>query len=32
MLSNVADLTKVHSVMAADGHPVTPELAASGSP
>lgn len=32
MLSNVADLTKVLSSMAADGHPVTPELAASGSP
>jgi TnpA family transposase len=32
MLSNVADLTKVLSPMAIDGYPVTPELAASGSP
>lgn len=32
MLSNVADLTRVLSDMAADGHPVTPALAASLSP
>jgi TnpA family transposase len=32
MLSNVADLTDVLSSMAADGHPVTADLAASASP
>ncbi len=32
MLSNVADLTKVLTDMAKDGHPVTPELVASTSP
>ncbi len=32
MLSNVADLTKVLSEMAKDGHPVTSELVASTSP
>lgn len=32
MLSNVADLTEVMADMAADGHPVTPQLAASISP
>jgi Tn3 transposase DDE domain len=32
MLSNVADLTRVLADMAADGHPVTPALAASLSP
>jgi TnpA family transposase len=32
MLANVADLTGALSSMAADGHPVTPELAASTSP
>lgn len=32
MLSNVADLTEVLSAMAADGHPVTAELAVSTSP
>ncbi|MBY5827382.1 Tn3 family transposase [Rhizobium leguminosarum] len=32
MLSNVTDLTEVMRGMAADGHPVTPELAASLSP
>jgi TnpA family transposase len=32
MLSNVADLTEVLSSMAADGHPVTPELTACLSP
>ena len=32
MLSNVADLTTVLTGMAADGHPVTPALAACTSP
>lgn len=32
MLSNVTDLTEVMADMAADGQPVTPELAASISP
>jgi Tn3 transposase DDE domain len=32
MLSNVADLTRVLSDMAADGHPVTPALVACLSP
>lgn len=32
MLSNVTDLTEVMANMAEDGHPVTPELAASISP
>ncbi len=32
MLSNVADLTRVLSEMAADGHPVTPALVACHSP
>jgi TnpA family transposase len=32
MLSNVADLTRVLSDMAQDGHPVTPELVACTSP
>lgn len=32
MLSNVDDLTRVLSGMAADGHPVTPALVASLSP
>ncbi|MBA8903109.1 Tn3 family transposase [Phyllobacterium sp. P30BS-XVII] len=32
MLSNVTDLTEVMADMAVDGHPVTPELAASISP
>lgn len=32
MLSNVADLTRVLSDMARDGHPVTPELVACTSP
>ena len=32
MLSNVADLTAVLSSMAADGHPVTPDLVARLSP
>jgi len=32
MLFNVAELTRVLSDMARDGHPVTPELVASSSP
>jgi hypothetical protein len=32
MLSNVADLTEVIADMAADGHPVSPELVSSTSP
>jgi hypothetical protein len=32
MLSNVADLTEILAAMAADGHLVTPELAAAHSP
>ena len=32
MLSNVADMTKVLSNMAADGHPVTPALVACTNP
>ena len=32
MLSNVDDLTRVLSDMAADGHPVTPALVASLTP
>ena len=32
MLSNIDDLTRVLSAMAADGHPATPALVASLSP
>jgi hypothetical protein len=31
-LANIADLTTILSDMAADGHPVTPDLVASISP